>query len=128
MTQQGPVYDELLPLPAILKKTRDRALTLAAPVTDQLGELRPGRPVGRLRQKHHRQVAAPDAVDRTPVEAIDQYANADAGAGPLSLELDGLWTRTRAGRTELKVIRDANTGIALGAFGRWAEVPGGIPN
>ena len=34
------------------------------------------------------------------------------GAGALSLELDGLWTRTRAGITELK---------ALGYFGRWAE-------
>ena len=38
------------------------------------------------------------------------------------LELDGLWTRTRSGRTELKVIRDAATGTALGAFGSWAEV------
>ena len=37
------------------------------------------------------------------------------------LELDGLWTRTRAGRTELKVIRD-DTGTALGAFGPWAAV------
>ena len=46
----------------------------------------------------------------------------------LSLEMDELWTRTRAGRTELKVIRDANTGVALGSFGRWAEVPGIISN
>ena len=38
------------------------------------------------------------------------------------LELDGLWTRTRRGRTELKVIRDAAAGIALGTFGSWAEV------
>ena len=38
------------------------------------------------------------------------------------LELDGLWTRTRSGRTELKVIRDAAGGTALGAFGSWAEV------
>ena len=56
---------------------------------------------------------------RTPLTA-PQFANTDAG--PLSLEMDGLWTRTHAGRTELKVIRDANTGVALGAFGRWAEV------
>ena len=116
----------MMPATSDSQKTRDRALTLAAPVTDQLGELRPGRPVGRLRQECHRQVAAPDAVDRT----APQFANADAdaGAGPLSLELDGLWTRTRAGRTELKVIRDANTGIALGSFGRWSEVPDGISN
>ena len=38
------------------------------------------------------------------------------------LEMDGLWTRTRRGRTELKVIRNAATGTALGAFGSWAEV------
>ena len=39
-----------------------------------------------------------------------------------TLELDGLWTRTRTGRTELKVIRNAAAGTALGAFGSWAEV------
>ena len=38
------------------------------------------------------------------------------------LELDGLWTRTRSGRTELKVIRDAAGGTALGVLGSWAEV------
>ena len=36
--------------------------------------------------------------------------------------MDGLWTRTRRGRTELKVICAAATGTALGAFGSWAEV------
>ena len=39
-----------------------------------------------------------------------------------TLEMDGLWTRTRRGRTELKVIRDAAAGMALGTFGSWAEV------
>ena len=39
-----------------------------------------------------------------------------------TLELDGLWTRTRRGRTELKVIRNAAAGTALGAFGSWSEV------
>ena len=39
-----------------------------------------------------------------------------------TLELDGLWTRTRRGRTELKAIRAAAVGTALGAFGSWAEV------
>jgi len=38
------------------------------------------------------------------------------------LEMDGLWTRTRRGRTELKVIRDAAAGTALGSFGSWSEV------
>ena len=37
-------------------------------------------------------------------------------------EPDGLWTRTHSGRTELKVIRNAAAGTALGAFGPWAEV------
>ena len=40
-----------------------------------------------------------------------------------TLELDGLWTRIRSGRTELKVIRAAG-GTALGAFGSWSEVIG----
>ena len=39
-----------------------------------------------------------------------------------TLELDGLWTRTSRGRTELKVIRNAAAGTALRAFGSWAEV------
>ena len=34
------------------------------------------------------------------------------------LELDGLWTRTAAGRVELKVIRDEK-GAALGTFAGW---------
>ena len=38
------------------------------------------------------------------------------------LEMDGLWTRTSRGRTELKVIRAAAAGTALGAFGSWSEV------
>ena len=37
------------------------------------------------------------------------------------LELDGLWTRTRAGRVEMKVVRDEN-GVALGSFSTWSEV------
>ena len=37
-------------------------------------------------------------------------------------ELDGLRTRTRSGRTEFKAIRNAAAGMALGAFGSWAEV------
>ena len=39
-----------------------------------------------------------------------------------ALELDGLWTRTSRGRAELKIIRAAATGTALGALGSWAEV------
>ena len=39
-----------------------------------------------------------------------------------TLELDGLWTRTRRGRVEMRVIRAAAAGTALGTFGSWAEV------
>ena len=38
-----------------------------------------------------------------------------------TLELDGLWTRTRSGRAELKVICAATAGKALGVFGSRAE-------
>ena len=37
------------------------------------------------------------------------------------MELDGLWTRTRAGRVEMKVVRDEN-GVALGSFAGWGAV------
>lgn len=37
------------------------------------------------------------------------------------LELDGIWTRTRRGRVELKVVRDER-GVALGSFASWAAV------
>ena len=46
-----------------------------------------------------------------------------AGVAPGgTLELGGLWMRTRRGRAELKVIRNAAGGTAPGAFGSWAEV------
>ena len=38
-----------------------------------------------------------------------------------TLELDSLRTRTRQGRTELKLIRAAAAGMVLGAFGSWPE-------
>ncbi len=37
------------------------------------------------------------------------------------LEMDGMWTRTRAGSVEMKVVRDEN-GVALGSFAGWSEV------
>ena len=37
------------------------------------------------------------------------------------LEMDGLWTRTRAGPAEMKVVRDEN-GVALGSFASWGAV------
>ena len=51
---------------------------------------------------------------KTPLTALELSLDG-------TLELDDLWTRTRSGRTELKVIRAA-AGTALGAFGSWAEV------
>ena len=38
------------------------------------------------------------------------------------LELGGLWTRTAAGRVEVKVIRDEK-GVALATFAGWEEAP-----
>ena len=38
-----------------------------------------------------------------------------------ALEMDGLWTRTRAGPVEMKVVRDEN-GVALGSFASWGAV------
>ena len=92
--------------PAVFQKNRDTAISLAA----RLIELRPRRKPGGLRQEYGRQVAAEDAFDGAGVAAVR------------NAELGGLWTRTRRGRTELKVIRNAAGGTAPGAFGPWAEV------
>ena len=68
--------------------------------------------MGRLRQEYDRQVAVVDAV---PLPE-PQLASGSA------LELDELWMRTRAGRTELQVVRAADTGVSLGSFDSWAAV------
>ena len=96
------------------QKTRDRALTLAA---QGLSYAQAGQWVGCCVKS-----TIGRWLRRTPLTE-PRFVGKE-----LSLEMDGLWTRSRAGRTELKVIRDANTGAALGAFGRWAAVPGGISN
>ena len=85
--------DQSRPLSAILKKNRDRALTLAV---QGLSYARAGQWVGCVKS------AIGKWPRRTPLTEPQFAADADAGAGagPLSLELDGLWTRTRAGRTE----------------------------
>ena len=87
------------------QKTRDRALTLAP---QGLSYARAGQLADCVKS------AIGKWLRRTPLTA-PQFA--DAGVCPLTLELDGLGTHTRAGRTELKVIRDANTGAAFGSFG-----------
>ena len=58
----------------------------------------------------------PDAVDRTGAVGGQR-----TGTGWL---MDAHSRRRRG----IEVIRDSNTGAALGAFGRWAEAPGGISN
>ena len=49
-------------------------------------------------------------------------AAGSAAVGGRVLELDGLWTRTAAGRVEVKVIRDEK-GVALATFAGWEVAP-----
>ena len=79
-------------------KNRDAAISLAA----RLIELRLRREVGGLHKSSICQWLrkVPLAAPQLPPDG--------------TLEMDGLWTRTRRGRTELKVIRDAAAGMALG--------------
>ena len=88
------------------QKNRDIAISLAA---QGLSYARAGNWVGCVKSTVGKWLEkAPLAAPELPPDG--------------ALEMDGLWTRTRSGRTELKVIRAAATGTALGAFGSWAEV------
>ena len=91
-------------LPAVFQKNRDAAISLAQ---QGLSYARAGNWVGCVKS------TICQWLRKAPLTAPELQDGA--------LELDGLWTRTRGGRTELKVIRDA-AGTALGAFGSWAEV------
>jgi hypothetical protein len=42
-----------------------------------------------------------------------------------AVELDGLWTQTRAGREELKIARDEQEAVFL-SFGGWEQVVEGL--
>ena len=93
------------------QKTATGALTLAA---QGLSYARAGQWAGSVKS------AIGKWLRRTPLP------ESALSAGSV-LELDGLGTRTRAGCTESKVIRDANTGIALGSFwlGDYCRLCGG---
>ncbi len=84
-------------LPAVCQKNRDAAISLAAP---GLSYARAGNWVGCVKS------TVCKWLRKVPLTAPDG-----------TLELAGLWTRTRNGRAELKVIRDAAVGMALGDFG-----------
>ena len=87
-------------------KNRDIAISLAA---QELSYARAGNWVGCVKSTVCKWLEkAPLATPQLPPDG--------------TLEMDGLWTRTSRGRTELKVIRAAAAGTALGAFGSWAEV------
>ena len=87
-------------------KNRDIAVSLAA---QELSYARAGNWVGCVKSTVCKWLRkAPLIVPELPPDG--------------TLELDGLRTRTRSGRTELKVIRAAAAGMVLGAFGSWAEV------
>ena len=89
-------------------KNRDTAISLAA---QGLSYARAGNRVGYVKSRVCKWLRkAPLTAPQLPPDG--------------TLEMDGLWTRTSRGRTELKVIRDAAAGTALGAFGSWAEVIG----
>ena len=83
------------------KKNRDAAISLTAP---GLSYARAGNWVGCVKSTVCKWLQkAPLAAPELPPDG--------------TLERDGLWTRTRRARTELKVIRDAAVGTALGSFG-----------
>ena len=84
---------------------------MASPVTDPLGsDAQAGQWVGCCVRS-----TTGKWLRRTPLTAPA------LSAGNV-LELDGLWMRAHAGGAELKVIRDADTGVALVAFERRAEM------
>ena len=87
-------------------KNRDAAISLAA---QGLSYARAGNWVGCVKS------TVCQWLGKTPLTAPQLPPDG-------TLELDGLWTRTYSGRTELKVIRAAAAGTALGTFGSWAEV------
>ena len=92
--------------PAVFQKNRDTAISLAAPgLSNALAENWVGCVKSTVCQWLGK---APLTAPQLPPDG--------------TLEIDGLWTRTRSGRTELKVIRAAATGTALVSFGPWAEV------
>ena len=92
--------------PAVFQKNRDAAISLAA---QGLSYARAGNWVGCVKS------TVCQWLRKAPLAAPQLLPDG-------TLEMDGLWTRTRSGRTELKVIRNAAAGTALGAFGPWAEV------
>ena len=109
VSSHGRRYDTAGPgnaPPAVFQKNRDAAIGLAA---QGLSYARAGNWVGCVKSAISKWLRkAPLAMPELPPDG--------------TLELDGLWTRTRSGRTELKVIYNAATGMALGSFGSWSEV------
>ena len=86
--------------PAVFQKNRDIAISLAA---QGLSYARAGNWVGCVKSTVCKWLEkAPLAVPELPPDG--------------TLEMDGLWTRTRSGRTELKAIRDRGCGNGVGGF------------
>ena len=89
-----------------MPKNRDIAISLAA---QGLSYARAGNWVGCVKSTVCKLLGkAPLAAPELPPDG--------------TLEMDGLWTRTRSGLAELKVTRNATAGTALGSFWPWAEV------
>ena len=77
-------------------------------------ELRGGQRLGGCSEKHAVAIGQRSGLKRESVGRPQLTGRV--------LELDGLWTRTAAGRVEVKVIRDEK-GVALGTFAGWEEAP-----
>ena len=87
--------------PAVFQKNRDIAISLAA---QGLSYARTGKWVGCVKS------TVCQWLGKSPLAAPELPPDG-------TLEPDGLRTRTRSGRTELKVIRNAAAGTALGVTG-----------
>ena len=77
-------------------------------------ELRGGQRLGGGSEKYAVAIGQRSGLKREPLDCPTLTGRV--------LELDGLWTRTAAGRVEVKVIRDEK-GVALGTFAGWEEAP-----
>ena len=77
-------------------------------------ELRGGQRLGGCSEKHVVAIGQRSGLKREPLDRPTLTGRV--------LELDGLWTRTAAGRVEVKVIRDEK-GVALATFAGWEEAP-----
>ncbi len=88
---------------AVFKKTRDEAMRLAALGLSYAS-------VGEMLR----------FAKSTLCKCLKQEKRQRSEISGAVLEMDGVWTRMRVGKAELKVVRD-ETSAALGTFGSWED-------